>query len=193
MPFGCSWLPFGCSGLPFLYSWLPVGAFWAPLGASWAPLGASWAPLGASWGDLKIQVRNWSDFGSPKGAKREPKGSQNGTKMEPKTDQNRRQISTSKKAVFKTVLGPSWGDLGSFSVSPGVKHVDISLGFICVFEHSRFSIKYRFKNHLGPNLARLGSILAPKMEPKWHPKATPKRFKNMLISKSEKKLKKTST
>ena len=46
-----------------------------------------------------------------------PKGDPKATKMEHKTEQNRRQILTSEKKLFKTVLEPSWGDLGPILAS----------------------------------------------------------------------------
>ena len=49
-----------------------------------------------------------------------------------------------------------------------------------------FLIKNRFKSRLGPNLARLGSILAPFLAPFWHPK----RSKNDVKKHQKKKRKK---
>ena len=47
-------------------------------------------------------------------------------------------------------------------------------------------------SRLGPNLARLWSIVAPKIEPKWHPKATKKRARKKQ-EKNDKGAKKART
>ena len=86
-----------------------LGAFWVPLGAL---LGRSWGALGRSWGRLGAQVDFWSNFGPIWAPTWLPKGAPKVTKMEPQTDQNRRQISTSKKVVFKTDLGAKKGAQG---------------------------------------------------------------------------------
>ena len=51
---------------------------WGGLGGSWELLGRSWGGLGRSWGDLAVTFRAvqfsidfLSDFGRPRGAKRE--------------------------------------------------------------------------------------------------------------------------
>ena len=72
-----------------------LGAFWVPFGCFLGLLGYLWAPLGASWGDLGplgailgFQVEFVDDFGSQKGAKREPTWHQNRTQNEPKSKTN---------------------------------------------------------------------------------------------------------
>ena len=53
-----------------------------------------------------------------------------------------------------------------------------------------FFKKYRFKNRLEPNLARLGSILAPKKTPKMPPQNDQKTIKKSSRKKNQKKSKK---
>ena len=91
-----------------------LGAFGCLLGASWAFLGASWrllGPLGAILGPLGailgFQVELLIDFGSPKGAQREPKWHQNGTQNEHKS---KTKFDT-KKQLSKSILEPSWAVL----------------------------------------------------------------------------------
>ena len=108
---------------------MPLGASWGVLGASWGPLGsllgASWSLLGASWALLGPSCK-----GSKKasilrallGRKRgggmavfgHPFWHQNRSKTAPKTSQNPRRFSRAIKALFKSVLEPSWADLGPF-------------------------------------------------------------------------------
>ena len=109
----------------FWASWGSLGGLLEPLGAllkaSSGLLGASWALLGASWALLKRCKQNLKNerFQNAKegglrpsflGGIWEPKS----TKMASKTSQNLRRFSRAKKLLFKSVLEPSWADLGAF-------------------------------------------------------------------------------
>ena len=109
----------------------PLGAIW---GGSWCLLGCSWEPLGVllggSWGLLGVSE---ADLEATKTSQRQHAkkransgplnvesrpifwgglGGQNQPKMAPKTNQNLRRFSKAKKLLFKSVLEPSWADLG---------------------------------------------------------------------------------
>ena len=70
--------------------------------------------------------------------------------------------------------------MGRFGSPLGLKNIDFSLDFVGFRENSRFSTKVRFKSRLEPNLAHLGSILAPFWAPFWHPKRSKNDVENML-------------
>ena len=161
-----SLLSSSCLLAPLEASWGLLGTFLGALGASWAPLGAS---RGAFWSLL-------APLGAPlgrrpkKGKKKTPKlthlGCQKGPKIGPKTHQNRRQNRTSKKYLIKTVLGASWGDLGTFSVPSGGHRMHSPCSGARFFEKSLFLKKWPSETDFGPTWAPKGS----KMEPKRHPK-----------------------
>ena len=148
------------------------------LGRSWAPLGpllgALGELLGGSWQLLtalgaiserhakiiKTSMPKMTDFGSQKGAQREPKSNPKPTKIE---DKNRCEKNTSSRSSWSR-LGAILGHFGS---PLGVMFIDFLLVLKPVVKnHVK---KYSFKTHLEPNLAHLGSILAPQMAPKWVP------------------------
>ena len=95
-----------------------LAASWNLLGRSW---GGSWSLLGRLGGDPKQHKNNTpkkTDFEPNMGPtvlvfwppKEDPKS----TKIGPETSQNLRRFSTAKKLVFKSLLEPSWADLGAF-------------------------------------------------------------------------------
>ena len=74
--------------------WGLLWAFLRVLGRFWGLLGRSWGGLGRSWGDLAVTFRAFqfsidflSDFGRPRGAKREAFWEQKWSKIGPKTHQ----------------------------------------------------------------------------------------------------------
>ena len=76
-------------------------------------LGGSWAVLGRSWSDFlssSISDRFFERFWSPKGCQ---KGALWGAKTDPKTTQNRSQKHLEKRSRFRSLLRPSWDDLGA--------------------------------------------------------------------------------
>ena len=102
--------------------WSHLGPSWGVLGASRGDLGASWAALGASWAALGRLLGSSSkniDFKTAQGGGGmavfgNPFWLPNRPKTIPKTDQNPRRFSRARKTLFKTVLEPSWADLGPF-------------------------------------------------------------------------------
>ena len=119
-------------------SWAPLGASWAALGAnfallarSWPLLGRSWPLLGRSWDALgtllaalgaildKHQQINqkttpkMSNFGSQKGARREPKSNKKPTKIEHKNRCEKNTSSRSSWSRLGAILGHFGGRLGS--------------------------------------------------------------------------------
>ena len=91
-----------------------LGGLGALLGGSWGGLGRSCGDLGSAFGAVKFLIDFLIDFGRQKGAQRgafrEPKS----TKIGPKTSPNFRRFSRAKKLLFKSLLEPSWADLGAF-------------------------------------------------------------------------------
>ena len=106
-------------------SWSLPGRSWGPLGASWGALGGVLGPLGRLLGRLrgdqnvtKITCQKKVNFQTPKRrvalAYGAPFWHPKSTKIGPKTHQNLRRFSGAKKLLFKSVLEPSWADLGAF-------------------------------------------------------------------------------
>ena len=109
-------------------SWSFLGRSWRPHGASWSALGGMLGPLGRLLGRLrgdrgdqnetKITCQKKIDFQTPKrrillqhgGRFGRPKS----TKIGAKTNPNLRRFLTAKKLLFKSLLEPSWADLGAF-------------------------------------------------------------------------------
>ena len=103
-------------------SWGALGGLLEPLGAlflgSWGLLGASWAVLEAIHNNAKItckkrttvrrQKKESTTFMGPH------LGGQNTAKSDPKTRQNLTRCSRAKQLLSKSLLGPSWADLGEF-------------------------------------------------------------------------------
>ena len=90
-----------------------LGALW---GGSWGGLGRSCGDLGSAFGAVKFLIDFLIDFGRQKGAQREAFGEPKSSKIGAKTSPNLRRFSTPKKFVFKSLLEPSWADLGTFWV-----------------------------------------------------------------------------
>ena len=98
-----------------------LAASWSLFGRSWGALGASWAPLGRLGGDQNMTTITWPkkvNFQTPqrrillrygRGF-----GRSKSTKIGAKTSQNLRRFSRAKKLLFKSLLEPSWADLGAF-------------------------------------------------------------------------------
>ena len=103
----------------------PSGAL---LGASWSLLGCSWwglGPLGCLSGRLRSDPNDMQQEERFQDRKKTilhhtmtffcpPFWSQNRRKMAPKTRQKLRRFSRAKKLLFKSLLEPSWADLGAF-------------------------------------------------------------------------------
>ena len=98
-----------------------LGASWSLLGGSWALLGASWTLLEPTWRrpkqhtheeDISIAKKGPTSLARADfwGALGKPKSTQIGAKTRP----NLRRFSRPKKLVFKSLLEPSWADLGAF-------------------------------------------------------------------------------
>ena len=91
-----------------------LGGLGALLGGSWGGLGRSCGDLKATLGAVKFLIVFLIDFGRQKGAQRgafwEPKS----TKIGHKTGPNLRRFSRANKLLSKSVLEPSWADLGAF-------------------------------------------------------------------------------
>ena len=120
--------------------WSSWGSFWVIfgrlggrfglLGRSWGALGRSWRLLERSWGELTVRRGapqksrallsrfldpSWAPKGSQDGAQdetRRPQDDPRGSQDESKTNKNRSQNCLKKRSRFRTVLRPSWGDLG---------------------------------------------------------------------------------
>ena len=136
VPLGASWGALGGLLEPLEALW---GGSWSLLGSSWGLLGRSWRPLGASGGALggvleplgrllgrlgadpkqhKNIMQKKTNFKSSKGPSTTkfwaPKDDPKSIKIGPKTSQNLRRFSRAKKLLFKSLLEPSWVDLGAF-------------------------------------------------------------------------------
>ena len=84
------------------------------MGRSWGGLGRSWGDLGAISRAIQFSIDFLSDFGRPRGAKREAFGEPKWPKIGPKTHPKLRRILISKKWPSKIVLEPSWVDFKRF-------------------------------------------------------------------------------
>ena len=194
--FGCSWAALGRSWAALGRSWAALGRSWGSLGRSWGSLGRSWAPLGPLLGALgrllggswpllaalgailekhqkinKKTMPKMTDFGSQKGAQREPKSNPKPTKIE---DKNRCEKRTEPK--------PFWNRfgaiLGRFGSPLGVIFIDFSLVFKAFPENSRFSKNSVSRAVLSPTWPILGRFWPPKRlqdAPQERPKTIKKR------------------
>ena len=161
-------------------SWDRLGSIWDRFGGCpGGILGGSWAVLGRSWSDFlssSIFDRFFDRFWSPKGC---PKGGIWGAKTEPKTTQNRSKNHLEKRSRFRSLLRPSWDDLGPILAASwavlGVKIV-LWLQRRSFFQKSTFSNKSGLKTRLGAILGRFGSpkgvVLGGQKGPKRRPLAT---------------------
>ena len=166
---------FGCLGpswVTFCRSWGSLGRSWALLGASLAALGRPRAALGRSWEALgrllaalgailerhakiiKKSMPKMTDFGSQKGAQREPKSNPKPTKIE---DKNRCEKNTSSRSSWSR-LGAI---LGHFVTALGVIFIDFSLVFVGFRENSRFSKNSVSRVVLSPTWPILGRFWPP--------------------------------
>jgi len=106
-----------------------LGASWGLLGCSWGLPGASCRLLGRLRGDpnvTKITCQKRVNFQNPKrrvdlryGA---PFWTPKSTKMASKTRQNLRRFSRTKKMLSKSLLEPSWADLGELRPPKSCSH-----------------------------------------------------------------------
>ena len=120
------------TGVLLAASWSLFGRSWGGLGVSWAPLGpslgGSWSllgPLGRLLGRLRgdqnvtqITCQKNINFQTHQRRIILPLGSPfcdpKSTKIGPKASPNLGRFSRAKKFLFKSLLGPSWADLGAF-------------------------------------------------------------------------------
>ena len=124
----------------FLSSRESFGVIFGRLGGRLKLLGWSWAALGKSWRLLK---RSWSELTPQGGPYRfhgrscigfwTHLGRQKGAKTEPKTTKIRSNNYLKKRSRFRSVLRPSWGDLGAIldpscgpKDAPNITPADIS-------------------------------------------------------------------
>ena len=96
-----------------------------------------------------------------------PFGHQNRPNTAPETSQNPRRFSKAKKMLFKSVLEPSWADLGSFWAPSWGQKNHFRIGKRSTGAKSTFLTKIGFRN-------ASWSELGPSWAPRW-PKMTPKR------------------
>ena len=140
-----------------------MGSSWGLLGPSWRALGAFWGALGTLLGRLEgvlgalgrllgrlradqnvtqITGQNQTAFGSKRGGVSQVFwggfGSRKSTKIGPKTSQNLRRFSRSKKLRFKSLLEPSWADLGAFGRSSWEPNMRSGTRGLVFGEKSRF-------------------------------------------------------
>ena len=132
-----------------------------------ARLGRSWGELTPQGGWLPISRHVLGRFSDPSWAPKrtqdgaqdetlrpqdDPRGRQDGTQ----DDQNRSENRLQKRSRLRTVLRPSWGDLGPI-LAPSWGHFWwFCIGFCTISWKSTFSKKSRFKTRLGSILGRFG-------------------------------------
>ena len=163
-----------------------MGRSWGGLGGSWGLLGASWAPLVPSWGVSKrllnmilcknaIQNPKWEHLTNFWLSQGQPKPSQNGTQ----TSQNSRRFPRAKKLLFKTVLEPSWADLGAFGRPSWGQNKRLRIGTRNAGAKIKFLMKISFQDAFW---IELGPTWPPKRSntiPRWQPKTIPNQSKSM--------------
>ena len=111
---GDFWVSWGSFGRLLGVLGVVLGGLGALLGGPWGSLGRSWGDLGATFKAVQFSIDFLTDFGRPKGAKREAFWEPKGVKIGPKKSPKRRQFLISKKWPSKTVLEPSWPDFRRF-------------------------------------------------------------------------------
>jgi hypothetical protein len=183
-----SWGLLGRSGGGLGGSWCLLGCSWGPLGALLGGLGASWASLRPTWRRPKHHKDNMqkkSNFRTPQrrimSSLGEVLGGQNRPKMAPKTSQNLRRISKAKKLLFKSVLEPSWADLGP------KKHVPKPTVTVRTADLQKKARETNFVSNLS-NLAAKMAKNDPNMAPQDDPKSTQNRCQKMIEILIEKKV-----
>ena len=131
-----------------------LGAFFGGLGGSCSGLGASRRRGGSPLGLGGI---SWVGFCTHLGREK-------GAKTEPKTIKNRTNIHLKKRSRFRSVLRPSWGDLGSIlAPSCGPKN-----GVVSMFrEHRLFRTKVVSRHVLRRSWADLGRQKGSSWEAFW--------------------------
>ena len=146
-----------------------MGASWEPLGGLLEPLEGLLGPLGAVLNVIEKSI----DFKTPLGSKKgggipvlgHPFWHQNRPKTAPETSQNPRRFSRAIKVLFKSVLEPSWADLGSFWAPSWGQKNHFRIGKRSTGAKSTFLTKIGFRN-------ASWSELGPSWAPRW-PKMTP--------------------
>ena len=119
---GWSWAALRVVLKHFEASWGDLGGLLEPLGG---PLGGSWGLMGTFWAALEVAKTSQKQDAKKRSTSRplnveSPSslggalGGQNQSKMLHKTNQNSRRFSRAKKLLFKSLLEPSWADLGAF-------------------------------------------------------------------------------
>ena len=97
-------------------------------------------------------------------------GHQNRPKTAPETSQNPRRFSRAIKVLFKSVLEPSWADLGSFWAPSWGQKNHFRIGKRSTGAKSTFLTKIGFRNaswsELGPTWTPRGPKMTPKREPR---------------------------
>ena len=156
---GASWVLFECSwslfGLVLVALGALLGALGRLLGGSWELLAALGAILERHQKIIKKSMPKMTDFGSQKGAQREPKSSPKPTKIE---DKNRCEKNTSSRSSWSR-LGAILGHFGS---PLGVIFIDFSFVFKAFRENSRFSKNIVSRAVLSPTWPILGRFWPPK-------------------------------
>ena len=109
----------------------------------------------------------------------DPFGNPKSTKIGPKTIPNLIRFSRAKKLVFKSLLGPSWADLGPLR----------SPKSCCGSSGARFLKKHHFSTNrtCKPNLAAKSANNDPKMDPQNDPKSTKNQHEKIIKILIEKK------
>ena len=141
------------------------------LGASGGALGASWEALGPLLGAPWVEDQNLIDFGVDLGSQKWP---QEGPKMDPKMVQNRHRNLTRYKMLSKTLLEPSWVDLGSSWVPSWSQNRAPMQGGARFFENRLFEENEASRGDLGRTWANLGAQKGPK----WSPRGSQDRTKS---------------
>ena len=126
--------------------------------------------LGRSWGDLGTTRNNHQKIDAKNDRFWVPKGPPDGIKIGPKTYKKSMQKTMRKQNRNKTVLGPSWGDLGSFVVAPGGLFLLFFYWFLKLVVNIRFLKNISFQKPSWTDLSsiwgRFGCPKGAKMAPK---------------------------
>ena len=137
-----------------------LGAISEPSWAMLGPLGAILGPLGPLLGAPWVEDQNLIDFGVDLGSQKWP---QEGPKMDPKMVQNRHRNLTRYKMLSKTLLEPSWVDLGSSWVPSWSQNRAPMQGGARFFENRLFGENEGSRGDLGRSWVDLGRPGGSKM------------------------------